>query len=50
MNSFNAFYNDACTGSVKKGMWTVFWVGETDFAKIARTVERVAALPASFTS
>lgn len=50
VNGFNAFYNDACTGSVKKGMWTVFWVGETDFAKIARTVERVAALPASFTS
>ncbi|HPE30296.1 MAG TPA: acetylglutamate kinase [Parvularculaceae bacterium] len=47
-NGFNAFYHDVATGSVKKGAWTVFWVGETDFAKIAPIVDQVAALPASF--
>lgn len=47
-NGFNAFYHDVATGSVKKGAWTVFWVGESDFAKIAPVVERIAALPASF--
>lgn len=47
-NNFNAFYNDMATGSVKKGAWTVYWIGETDFAKIARNVERIASLPASF--
>jgi acetylglutamate kinase len=50
VNGFNAFYNDACTGSMKKGPWTVFWIGETDLAKIAPKVERIAALEASFTS
>jgi acetylglutamate kinase len=48
VNGFNAFYNDACTGSVKKGMWTVFWIGETDWSRIEKNVEKVAALPASF--
>ncbi len=48
VNNFNAFYNDAATGSVKRGPWTVYWIGETDFARIARIVDRVAALPASF--
>lgn len=48
VNGFNAFYNDVCTGSMKKGQWTVFWIGETDFNRIAPIVERVAALPPSF--
>ena len=48
VNGFNAFYHDVCTGSVKRGQWTVFWMGETDFTRIATVVERVAALPASF--
>ena len=48
VNGFNAFYSDVCTGSIKKGEWTVFWIGETDFAKIARNVERIASLPPSF--
>jgi len=48
VNGFNAFYHDVCTGSVKRGQWTVFWMGETDFTRIAAVVERVAALPASF--
>ncbi|MEK7264635.1 MAG: hypothetical protein AAB227_00925, partial [Pseudomonadota bacterium] len=49
-NNFNAFYNDMATGLVKRGYWTVYWIGETDFSTIARNVERVAALPASFES
>ena len=47
-NGFNAFYHESSTGAVKKGPWTVFWVGETDFTRIAPVVERVAGLPASF--
>ncbi|MCB2096485.1 MAG: acetylglutamate kinase [Parvularculaceae bacterium] len=47
-NNFNAFYNDMATGLVKTGYWTVYWVGETDFARIARNIDRVASLPASF--
>lgn len=50
VNGFNAFYNDVCTGSVKKGQWTVFWTGESDLMKIAPIAERVAALEASFES
>lgn len=49
-NNFNAFYHESCTGSVKIGAWTVFWVGETDFARIAQVSHRIAALPASFKS
>jgi acetylglutamate kinase len=48
VNGFNAFYNDACAGSVKKGIWTIFWIGETDWDRIERIAERVAALPPSF--
>lgn len=48
VNGFNAFYNDVCTGSMKKGQWTVFWIGETDFNRVAPVVERVATLPPSF--
>ncbi len=47
-NGFNAFYHDNADGSVKAGPWTVFWKGETDWARIARIVERVAGLEASF--
>jgi acetylglutamate kinase len=47
-NGFNAFYHDSADGSVKAGPWTVFWKGETDWTRISRIVERVAALPASF--
>ena len=48
-NAFNAFYNEVATGSVKIGEWTVYWVGETDLAKIAPVAARIAGLPASFT-
>ena len=47
-NNFNAFYNDMATGAVKRGQWTVYWIGENDFTRIARIVDRVAGLPASF--
>jgi acetylglutamate synthase len=33
---------------VKRGPWTIFWKGETDFDRIAEVVERIAELPASF--
>jgi acetylglutamate kinase len=48
INNFNSFYNDMATGCVKKGQWTVYWIGENDFRRIAPIVERIAALPASF--
>lgn len=48
VNNFNAFYNEAATGSIKRGQWTVYWIGENDFSRIARIVDRVAGLPASF--
>jgi len=47
-NGFNAFYHDSADGSVKAGVWTVFWKGETDWARISRIVERVATVPPSF--
>ena len=47
-NGFNAFYHDVADGSVRQGIWTVFWIGETDFAKIAPIVEKIGALPESF--
>lgn len=47
-NGFNAFYAGDCDGSVKLGPWTVFWKGETDFARIAKIADYVAAMPPSF--
>ncbi len=47
-NGFNAFYHDSADGSVKSGPWTVFWKGETDWARIARIVDKVASLAPSF--
>ena len=34
-NRFNSFYADEADGSVRRGPWTVFWKGETDFGRIA---------------
>jgi acetylglutamate kinase len=48
VNGFNAFYAEVCSGSVKRDPWTVFWIGEREFKKIARIVDRVATLPPSF--
>ena len=47
-NGFNAFYASEADGSVKRGPWTVFWKGESDFARIAGIVDDVAAMPPSF--
>ena len=48
-NGFNAFYGAEADGSVKQGPWTMFWKGETDFARIAKTVDQIAKMPPSFT-
>jgi acetylglutamate kinase len=47
-NGFNSFYAEEADGSVKRGPWTIFWRGETDFAQIAERVATIAKLPASF--
>lgn len=47
-NGFNSFYAEEADGSAKRGLWTIFWKGETDFIRIATRVEAIAALPASF--
>ncbi len=47
-NGFNVFYVEQADGSVKRGPWTVFWRGETDFSRIAPNVDTIAALPSSF--
>jgi acetylglutamate kinase len=47
-NGFNSFYAEEADGSVKRGPWTVFWKGESEFARIAPRVEEIAALPPSF--
>ncbi len=47
-NGFNAFYAGDCDGSVRRGPWTIFWKGETDFARIAKVVDHIAAMPPSF--
>ncbi|HEU4915220.1 MAG TPA: acetylglutamate kinase [Acidimicrobiia bacterium] len=47
-NRFNSFYAEEADGAVKRGPWTVFWKGESDFARIAPRIEAIAALPPSF--
>jgi acetylglutamate kinase len=47
-NGFNSFYAEEADGTVKRGPWTIFWKGETDFARIAPRIEAIAALPPSF--
>jgi acetylglutamate synthase len=39
---------DESDGSIKRGPWTVFWIGETDLARIAGVVETITTLPPSF--
>ena len=48
-NGFNAFYNAVAAGSVKRGLWTVFWYGEDDMKEIGRIASIIADLPESFT-
>ena len=47
-NGFNTFYAEESEGSVKRGPWTIFWKGETDFDVIANRVETISSLPVSF--
>ncbi|MEL6372158.1 MAG: acetylglutamate kinase [Pseudomonadota bacterium] len=47
-NPFNAFYHDQADGSVRRGNWTVFWIGETTFANIEAAVAKIERLPADF--
>ncbi|MEM8770517.1 MAG: acetylglutamate kinase [Pseudomonadota bacterium] len=47
-NGFNAFYGSVADGSVKRGPWTVYWMGETEFARIAAIVDHVAEMKPSF--
>jgi acetylglutamate kinase len=47
-NSFNSFYHDEADGSVRRGEWTVFWKGLTEFEAIARAVEAASAVPEAF--
>jgi len=47
-NGFNSFYVEEADGSVKRGPWTIFWKGETDFGRVDAVVERIAGMPASF--
>jgi len=47
-NSFNAFYLREAEGSVKRERWMIFWIGESDFARIGEVVEHLASLPANF--
>jgi len=47
-NGFNVFYTEESDGSVKRGQWTVFWKGETEFSRVGPRVEVVAGLPPSF--
>ena len=44
-NPVNPFYVRECDGSLRRGPWTIFWRGETDFTRIAPAVERIAKLP-----
>ena len=47
-NGFNSFYTEEADGTVKRGPWTIFWKGESDFDRIATRVEAIAELPVSF--
>ncbi|MEM9704538.1 MAG: acetylglutamate kinase [Pseudomonadota bacterium] len=47
-NRFNAFYAQHADGSFKRGDWTVFWIGESDFAVIGKIVDQIAQMPESF--
>ena len=35
-------------GFINQTDWTIFWIGETNFDRIARTVKLISDLPADF--
>jgi acetylglutamate kinase len=47
-NPINPFYFSEADGSIRSGDWHVFWVGETDWAKLPAHVAHIAALDQSF--
>jgi len=47
-NRFNAFYLKEADGFINTGGWTIFWIGESDFDRVARTVKLIGDLPADF--
>lgn len=47
-NPINGFYGGEAEGSVRRGRWSVFWKGETDFDRISRAVKAIEDLPESF--
>ena len=49
-NGFNRFYHDEADGCVKRGKWTVFWLGDDRLSEISDTAEAIAAAPESFTA
>ena len=47
-NAFNAFYIKEADGFVNTSGWSIFWIGETDFDRIARTVKLISDMPPDF--
>ena len=47
-NRFNAFYIKEADGFINQGGWTIFWIGESDFDRVARTVKLISDLPTDF--
>lgn len=47
-NPINTFYREEADGSVRRGMWMVFWKGEEDFDRIAPAVKRIVDLTPSW--
>ncbi len=47
-NRFNAFYLKEADGFVRRGDWSVFWIGEPDFDRISRAVKLIADMPEDF--
>lgn len=47
-NPINSFYLEEADGSVRRGVWMVFWKGEVDFDRIAPAVKLIVDLPPSW--
>jgi len=47
-NPINLWYFDKAQGSYRTDVWTVFWYGLDDFARVKWCIERALAMPATF--
>lgn len=47
-NPFNAFYHAQADGSVRRGDWTVFWVGRSLEPKMSNLADKLAGRPGDF--